>query len=506
MMRTLCNTFWAALFVVALGAPAARAQQQQPPDQQQQPPDQQQQAPDQGAAPIPAYHSPFASADDNGDTDSQQSAPDNRSLSGAQDLSPLLLPTRSYWQPQVSVFTILDSNPGLSGQSSDWTGEATLSGHVDVHRISGNSDLNLNYTAGGIFSGDGGSGNGIVQELGFGDKFSFRRANLSFLDQLSYLPGASFGFGGLGGLGGFGGSSFPGGGSSGLGSAFGPGQTILTGEGQTLGNSFVTEVDTFLTARSSFTLAGGDYVLHNSASGLLNSNDLNFRVGYNYAMTRKDTIAVFYTFSGYRYSNSDQSFDTHTAQLSYGRTLTGKLTFQVAAGPQFYISNIPISVSGGSSGSESGTGTVTPTSTTQLNWSLSSALRWTARRNSFGISYYRGANNGSGVLAGSTGDTVSGSLTRADSRTFSSGISGGYSRNQGVVVGTTTFLNQTYNYWYGSASLSHPVGRSLGLTLSYEVQYQVPHTAFCVGSTCGTSILTNLISFGVGWHERPLLF
>ena len=88
-MRTLCKTFSAALCVVALGVPAARAQQQPAPDQQQ-PPDQQQQSPNQGATPIPAYRSPFASAAGNDDSDSQNSTPDNRSLSGAQDLSPIL--------------------------------------------------------------------------------------------------------------------------------------------------------------------------------------------------------------------------------------------------------------------------------------------------------------------------------------------------------------------------------------------------------------------------------
>jgi len=508
-MRTLSNTVRAALCVLALSVPAARAQQQQTPDQQQQTPDQQQQTPaqpqqtpSQGAVPIPAYHSPFASAADDDDSDSQQGTPDNRPLSGAQDLSPLLLPTRSYWQPQINAFATVESNAALTAGNSAWTGGATLSGHVDVHRISGNSDMNLTYSTGGSFSGNGDVGNGIIQELGFGDKFTFRRAVLSFFDQLSYLPGSSFGFGGLGGLGG---APFPGSGS-GLGSVFGPGQTILTGEGQTLGNSFVTEVDTTLTPRSSLTFAGGYYLLHDYTSGLLNSTNPIFRVGYDHKMTHKDTIAVFYTFSAYRYSNSDQSVNTHTAALSYGRTVTGKLAFQIAGGPQYISSQLPISVSGGSSGSGGGTGTVTQSSTTQVNWWLSSTVTWVAERNRFGLTYYHGASNGSGVLAGSVGQTVSGSLTRAASRTFSSGISGGYSRNEGVIIGPTTFLGQTYNYWYGSASLSHPVGRTLGLTLSYTVQYQVPHTASCVGSTCGPSTIANQISFGVGWHERPLLF
>ncbi len=184
-MRTLCNTFWAALCVVALGVPAARAQQQQTPDQQQQ-------TPNQGAPPIPAYRSPLASASGNDDSDAQESTPDNRSLSGAQDLSPILLPTRSYWQPQVNVFGTVDSNPGARPGSTAWTGEAALSGHVDVHRMSGNSDMNLSYTAGGIFSGDSSFGNGTVQTLGFGDKFSFRRAEISIFDQLDLFAGSVF--------------------------------------------------------------------------------------------------------------------------------------------------------------------------------------------------------------------------------------------------------------------------------------------------------------------------
>jgi hypothetical protein len=497
MMRKLSNTFWVALCVVALGVPAARAQQQQQPDQQQQTPDQQQspgqpqQPPDQSGGPIPAYRSPLASEAGTDDTDTQ-GAPDTRPLSGAQDLSPMLLPTRSYWQPQVNVFATLDSNAGEIGGGSAWTGGAAVSGRIDIHRVSGISDLKLTYTGGGVFSGDSGVGNGIVQTLGFGDKFTFHRATLSIFDQLNYLPGSSFGYGGLGGL-------VPGG-STGLGSVFGPDQTILTGTGQTLENSFVTEFNLLLSARASLTLDGGVTSLHNFSSGLLNSTNPNGRIGYNYLVTRKDTVAVLYTYSGYTYSNSDQSFTTHTAQLSYGRVVTGKVAFQIAAGPQYIISNFPITVGGTT------TGPVVSTTTTQINWSLNTALTYTAKRNSFGVAYYRGANNGSGVLAGSIGDTVSASFTRMSSRTFTSGIAGGYSRNQGVLEGATILTTQSFDNYYASASLSHPMGRTLGLTLSYSMQYQIPHTGICTTPPCGVNTITNLVAFGVGWHDRPLLF
>jgi hypothetical protein len=67
-------------------------------------------------------------------------------------------------------------------------------------------------------------------------------------------------------------------------------------------------------------------------------------------------------------------------------------------------------------------------------------------------------------------------------------------------------VNQSFDNYYASASLSHPVGRTLGLTLSYSMQYQVPHTGVCTAPPCGVSTITNLVAFGVGWHERPLLF
>jgi hypothetical protein len=110
------------------------------------------------------------------------------------------------------------------------------------------------------------------------------------------------------------------------------------------------------------------------------------------------------------------------------------------------------------------------------------------------------------VLAGSLTDTVYGSVTRQMSRTFSSGILGGYSRNQGEAVTASTPSNQSFDYWYGGANLSYPIGRSLGLTLAYQLQYQTSNQSFCVGPTCGTSVIRHMISLGIGWHERPLLF
>jgi len=483
MMRMLRSALWASLCVVVLAAPATRAQQQ---------------TPDQSSGPIPAYHSPLATAADNGETtNTQELAPDTNSLSGAQYLSLGTPITRSYWQPRFNLFTTADSNALETANTPGWVAWTSVSGGIDIHQTSGNNSMILSYTSGGMFTNSSGVSNGVIQGLSFSDKVSFHRASITFFDDLNYLPESSFGFGGLGG------SLLQGSGSPGLGLGFTPGQSILTGRGQNLGNSFVTEVDTFLTPRASLTFVGGYSLVDYFDNNLLNYNDVSFRGGYNYQMNRGDTIAVLYTFSGFRYGNFNQSINDHTVQLSYGRRVTGRLAFQIAAGPQVAFSRIPINGGVGSVGGGAGSPT---SSTTRIYWSLTTSLQWQAGRTGLGLNYNHGVGGGSGVLAGSLADVVRGSVTRQVSRTFSSGLTAGYSRNQGLAIGNLIPTTQTYDYWFVGGNLTHPLGRSLGLTFSYQMQYQNSNAMFCIGPTCGTSVVRNMISVGVGWHERPLLF
>jgi hypothetical protein len=501
LMAALCGLL---LGTLAASTGAQENQQSAPQNQQAQGQQNQGQTPqgqqneEQATAPIPAYHSPLASAAGNDDSDeeTQPLAPDTRPLSGAQNLS--LGSTEnehSYWQPHVDIAGIVDSNPQEGPNGSDWGTWASFSGGVDVHRTAGNSDLALNYLGGGMIASGTDASDGVVQELGVVDKFLLRRWTVSFIDQLSYLPGSAFGFGGLGDTG------LPSGGS-GLGTTFGlPGQTALTGLGQTLANTFDTEADVNLTPRASLTFVAGYSLLHYSDSSLLDSTDASFRGGYNYLLTRKDTIAVFYTYGALRYSNFNQSINVHTIQGSYARRVTGRLAFQIAAGPQIAEFRVPIPSGSGSGGSGTSTN-----SSTHVYWSLNMNTEYALRRAMLALAYNHGVNAGSGVLGGSVTDTVSGSATRQMSRTFSSGLTAGYSRSNGLAIDSTTPTSQTYDYWFAGASFSHPMGRTLGLTFSYQLQYQNSNASFCIGPTCGTSVIRHLISFGVGWHEKPLLF
>lgn len=495
-MRAITFKFgWVGIMALMFATTTAYAQQQSQ-DQQSG------QSQSQGTAPIPAYHSPLAGLGDNNDTTANpdQLQPDTRPLAGAQDLSIGELPlTHSYWEPHFNFTTAGDSNPLIGNAQGGWTTWSTMMAGIDFHRVSGNSDLVVNYMGGGEISNDGESSNSILQQFGFTDKIALRRTTLTLIDQLNYVPDITLGYGSLSGL------NLPGGGSVGLQQGFLPGQTILAPQGERLTNSFIVQDDTYLTPRTSLTFVGGYSLMHYYGDNLLNMGDVIFQGGYNYQMTRKDTFAVLYRFSGYRYSNIGQSINDNMVQASYGRRVTGKLAFQVAAGPEIAILQIPLnqtSTTGGSGGS----GSSNSSSTRQIYWSLNSSLTYQLQNTGFELSYSHGISGGSGVLAGAVGDFVNGTVSHQLTRLLGGSINVGYARNSGLNLLGTTPTNQTFGYWSAGAGLNRPFGRSLNMSLSYQLQYQNSGTPFCIGTTCETSLTRNMISLNVDWHSRPLLY
>ena len=486
MIRIIISISLAAIGAVALGGIPTLAQQQPANTQQEQP-----------TTPIPAIRSPLAGATDNGDAgetgNSQQLTPDTRSLTGVEDLSLGTIPlTHSYWQPRASLLANVDSNPDYSTGSGDWSTWTTLTAGVDIHRVSGLSDLMLSYTGGGMFSNGGDVENGIIQQLGLKEKLSFRRSTFSVFEQLAYLPESSFGFSGTAG------ATLPGSGGINLGPGFTPGQSLLTPRGQSLSSSTAVEYDYRLTARTSFTVLGSYALLHYSEDGLADYGDASFQAGYNYQLTRKDTIAVSYLFNAIRYSNENQSINANTIQGVYGRRVTGRLAFQIAVGPQFVSSTSPITGS-------TPTSSPTTTSTSSLFWALNSSLTYQLRRALISANYNHGVTGGSGLLAGAETDIATGSVSEQVTRTFNLAWNAGYSRNTGFAVGTTA-TGQTYSYWFTGVSVTHPVGRLLDFFANYQLQYQTNNTNGCVGSGCSADVIRNQIAFGMNLHKQPIAF
>lgn len=486
-LRAFCFAAGVLAGLCMLTFPAA-AQQQNPDSSAQQ---------NQPAQPIPAYHSPFVAAQPDEETNTQGAGPDTRPLSGVQYTSAEnITNNRSYWQPRFDLSGSGDSNPAEGAASAGWGTWTSFLGGVDIHRTAGASDLLLTYTGGGMYSNDAMAPSGTVQELGLSEKIIFRRSVLSIFDQLSYLPQASLGFGGVGGV------PLTGTGPVGLGPGFTAGQSILTGQGQNLSNSSVVQFERFLTPRSSVTMAGGYSLLHFFGNNLLDSGSPMFQGGYNYQLTKHDTLAFLYAFSDFHYTSVNQSIYTHSIEASYGLQVTGRLAFQIAAGPEFAIFNQPTGTSGGTGG---GTGASNP-STTNLYWTLNTALNYQYQRTGLGLTYWHGVTAGSGVMAGAVNDSFTGSLMRRMSPMFSNGLTAGYARNSTLPASGSTAPAMHFDYWFAGASLAHPLSDTLAVTLSYQMQYQTTSSNFCIGNSCGTSFLRHLITVGLSWHQRPLLF
>ena len=479
-MPTLRQTLAAGLLIAAACLPV-RAQQQP----SQSPPAQPQ---DESSAPIPAYHSPLASQADNSDQTgggTPEVAPDDHALAGAQHLTLGSSESRSYWQPHVDVSATADSN-AFGASNSGWTTYESVLGGINLHKISGPSDLTLGYAGGAVISSDGGTGNYVLQQLNVAERITAKRFVFSFLENLYDLPQALLGYGSLTGEG------------TSLEPGLAPVNSILTTRGQQLTSSSVGEMDVKLTRRSSITLVGGYYLLHyfENQPTLLNTDTITAQAGYNWQVSPKNTLAVLYRYSDFQYSDLNQTIRDNVVQLSYGRRVTGRLAFQIAAGPDFTSFGTPVL--------QNSTGTTT--SSSQVSWSASGFVNYQLRRGSLGASYFHGVSTGSGVQAGSENDNLTATFSRRLTRTVTGNINGGYSRNKALAFPGFGIFNQSYNYAFAGASISRPWGRSLSLFASYQAQYQYSNDSFCVGSTCGFNVLAHLISVGLHWQSRPLLF
>src|SRR5215472_17886275 len=139
-MSRLRHNWTAVLMLIALPAFAVQAQDQsgqenqQSQTNQQSQPTQNEQPANQSAAPIPAYHSPFAAAADNGDSgvETEQVQPDTRALSGVQNQSLGLAAGHSYVQPHIDISESADSNAQGTTNGSSWGSWTSISGGLDL--------------------------------------------------------------------------------------------------------------------------------------------------------------------------------------------------------------------------------------------------------------------------------------------------------------------------------------------------------------------------------------
>jgi hypothetical protein len=458
------------------GARPVRAQDQ---DQNQTPTQQ-----EENTKPKPAAHAPIIDTNEPQDTSTDPNAlkPDTTPLTGVQTPGLGTAEFRhSFWVPGFQIATTAQNG----GSHGDWFDTTYLSGNLSLSEAWAHSHLTLNYSGGGYFSTDSNQGNGSYQQLGLAQSFHWSRWELDFFDEFSYLPTSQFGFGGLSNIGtpGVGGSLSPG--APGLGGNFVPDQTVLTASGPRYSNSFATQANFLTSPRGSITLVGSYGILRFSGSGNIDNDDVIGSIGYNYAISRKDTIGILYRFTAYHFSGLPQAIGDHVFNLAYSRRITGRLAISLFGGPEITNFRIPIG-----------------TETDHIGGSFGASAAYGLQRGGVTLTYSHGTTGGSGIVAGATGDNLTANATRQITRQWSARGNFGYGRTHafnGNGVSTPGF-----NSFYFGAGLDRPLGRNALLSFGYT-GYLVHQSDAACGGTCSSTFTQHQIAVGFQWHTRPFV-
>ncbi len=481
MARTVFILEFAAL-VLFVGAPAIQAQKSDSGTDS---------APSQSTPPYPPMVSWGSSTETQ--MDSQQLTPDQRPLTGVQ---PVTLgqysESHSFLLSSVNAVTQVETNPADSGYGRV-SSLSYLLGRLDLHLVSGHSEIVLDYAGGGMISASGNNGNAVIQDLRFSDNIQWQRWALFVGDETSYLSESPFGFGGVGGLGFLGGISQagPGGALGGslpfLNTALTPSETIPTANVPRVNNTAVSQVEYQLTPRSSWTAAASYGLLQFFGAGYIKSNSVLFQAGYNYQLSPMSSIAVLYGFDTIGFGHLAPRISDHVAELSYGRRITGRLGFQVAAGPE-------INVFQGSAASPSN----------HLSWALGSSLNYQLGRSAISLGYNHLLTAGSGVLAGAETNQVQASVSRNLSQTWLLDVTLGYARNQGLAQAAAGAIEPAFKSWYAAVQVNHQLRPGASLFLAYGTGLQGMNAATCTASNCGANYITQQLSMGLNWGLRPI--
>ncbi len=393
----------------------------------------------------------------------------------------------SYWVPGLQYGNFIRSTSLTHPEISDWNSASFIAGNVSLLQAWSRSQLSLNYSGGGSFSTDQSQGSGYYHQLGVVQSFNWQRLQVSLIDQFSYLPQSQFGFGASSslatpGIGGALGPALPG-----LETSYQPNQSIFVSLGPRYSNSATAQIVYILSSRASLTLSGSYGILRFVQSGNINSNDSIFSGGYNYALTKKDTIGILYRFSRYEYLGNPQAIDDHVAELAYGRKITGRMALQLFVGPEMTVFRIPLngvsqktSVSGGAN------------------------LLYSVSHTGVSLGYNHGVTGGSGAFTGSNTDQVQGGLHRQLSRVWHGNINVGYARNAALTSASGVQASPTFTSWFAGADVDRPLGRDASFTVGYTAYIQDASIPGCAGGSC-TSFLQHQISVSFQWHTQPLV-
>ena len=397
----------------------------------------------------------------------------------------------SYWVPGLQYSSTIQNQPsgaGVAGTSGGWYATNYFGANLSLLEAWNHSQLDVNYTGGGFATTQSGQNNGWYQQLALGQTFKWQRLQMQILDQFSYLPVSQFGFGGgtplsTPGIGGSLGPTVPG-----IGGSVVPNQSIYTATGPRYSNTIVDQITYTTSPRGSFTVGGSYGLLRFSQSGNVSTDDYIGNIGYNYALTKEDSIGLVYRFTAFHYHGDPQAVGDQVVSVAYGRQITRRLALQIFGGPEITNYRIPV---GNKTKTVSGSGSV----------SIKYAFH---EGNQVSATYFHGFSGGSGILIGSNTDQITLSGNARLTRVWSAHGNFGFSSDR-ALTNQTGLQGNNYKSLFISGGLDRPIGRNLGLSLAYTAQIQYVNPTVCAGAGCNTSFTQNVVTISIQWHSNPFV-
>lgn len=493
-------TTWTLAACLALSANAVFAQ-----DQQQQPSPLDPNAPLQpltpaGGAVYPGHRPPIGAARgvesqyDPQTYDPSAVAPDQNTLAGAAPLTlGSLQHDRNIFDPSISLSQLAQTYP-LSDGKSVVTGASLANASLNFDRTWSEYHFFTIYNGGWSYNyafNPQAANSGQVQPsyqfhtLTVSQDIDWGRWRLLLRDDFAASPGATFTGQGMGGPGlaaQF--SSLLGSSLTTLGQSFEPSESINTSNAMRYRNAVLGQMEYSFSRRSAITLAGSYGLLHFTAPGFFSSTMINAQAGYDYALDPWNSLAILGSYGRISYTGTTNSTMDYTGAVAYGRKITGRLAFQVAAGPQ------EIQSTGGPLGNFR-----------LLFASANSSLIYQRRRSGLSLAFARGLTEGSGLFQGATSDTISANAHYQFTHFWSGSINGGYAVNDGLAP--TGSKTAQFDNWFVGANVGRRLGTHAQFNLNYGAQEQL-NPSFCTLATCGVTGLQQSVGVSVNWHLRRL--
>jgi hypothetical protein len=432
--------------------------------------------------------------------DPAQATPDENTLAGAVPFTlGSMQHNRNVFDPSISVSQLAQTLPLANGKSII-TGVSVPSATLNFERTWSEYHLSAIYTGGETFNFVYSKADAKLNtlaphyqfhNLAFAQQADWARWHLLLRDDFVVSPGAEFtgqGTGGPGLAAEF--SSMLSSSLSGLAQSSLPSQTINTGEAMRYMNSVLGQAEYSLSRRAAITVSGSYGLLHFTVPGYVNSSMIDAQAGYDYLLDPANSVAILGSYGRIDYTGTGNTTTDYVGALAYGRKITGRLAFQVAAGPQEIHSAGPAAGGG----------------FTLVFASVNSALKYELRRSGISLTFARGLTSGSGILLGAKSNTFTGSGHMQLTRSWVGTVNAGYAMNNSLAAAGAATIQ--FDNWFVGANLGRRIGPHVQISANYGVQRQNAPATCPVGSSanCGTTGLQQTVGLSVNWHLRPAAF